>query len=373
MAPVAVAHDAHRMNVNAAPASVPADALGTGRSARDLQAALDLRDPGGVLSVYFDHAGRSGSAARDPGRPLAPLVAAARADGHAGVVAVEERIAAVDGWRRARPGTRGVAVFVGVASGRTIEVPLPVAVAPCAAFDQLAHVRGVLDALHRARPAGVVTASAARLAVFEARAGTLVELGAVDLASADRIWRRRRGRRAAPSAPTRQPGPSPDRHARRRDGRLATAAADFGARVAAHAPRRQWDLVVATGNPRLLAAIARRFPAWRTPLIEATAPLRFGEPSALAAAASGEIARIRSSWSSDLITDIVEHPATIWGAEPVMAALERRRVERIVIAADLDANTAERLIRQGLATGAERTLADGGALGPISVAARPRW
>jgi hypothetical protein len=80
----------------------------------------------------------------------------------------------------------------------------------------------------------------------------------------------------------------------------------------------------------------------------------------------------RTRWSSDLIDDIVEHPATIWGVQPVMAALQRGRVKRIVIADDLDANTADRLIRHAVASAAELTLADAGALGPLGVAARPR-
>jgi hypothetical protein len=56
-----------------------------------------------------------------------------------------------------------------------------------------------------------------------------------------------------------------------------------------------------------------------------------------------------------------------------MAALQRRRVGRIVIAGDVDANIAERLIRRAVATRAELTLAGAGALGPLGVAAQSRW
>jgi hypothetical protein len=69
---------------------------------------------------------------------------------------------------------------------------------------------------------------------------------------------------------------------------------------------------VATGNSRLLTVFARRFPVWRTPLIEAAAPLRLDDRSALAATTAAEIARTRAHWSSDLIADLVESPATIW-------------------------------------------------------------
>jgi hypothetical protein len=373
MAPATAADDAPAMSSNAASATLPTGGLATGHAGRDLKAALELRDPRGVLSVYIHDAGPRGSKLHDRTGPLRDLVAASRSDGIADLVALEERIAALDGRRRTHSRAPGLAVFAGVASGRTIEVPLPVAVESFAAFDDLAHVRGLLEALGRARPAGVVVASAARLAVLELRGRTLVELEAVDLAAADRIWRRRRGRRAAPSAPSRQPGPSPDRHARRRDQRLATAATNLGARVGTMAVVREWDLVVATGNSRLLAAFTRRFPAWRTPLIEVTAPLRVDDRSVLAAATAAEIAGIRARWANDLIADLVEDPGIVWGSHPVAAALERGRIQRIAIAADVDAEIAERLIRLAIASGAELTLADAGALGPPGVAARPRW
>jgi hypothetical protein len=186
MARATAADEAPAMSSNAASATLPTGGLATGHAARYLKAALELRDPRGVLSVYIDDAGPRGSKLHDRTGPLRHLVAASRADGIADLVALEERIAALDGRRPTRSRTLGLAVFAGVASGRTIEVPLPVAVEPFAAFDHLAHVRGLLEALGRARPAGVVAASAARLAVLELRGRTLVELEAVDLAAAGR-------------------------------------------------------------------------------------------------------------------------------------------------------------------------------------------
>lgn len=55
-------------------------------------------------------------------------------------------------------------------------------------------------------------------------------------------------------------------------------------------------------------------------------------------------------------------------------ARERGRFQRIVIAGDLDAEIAERLIstrRRERSPGV--TVADADALGPLGVAARPRW
>jgi hypothetical protein len=71
--------------------------------------------------------------------------------------------------------------------------------------------------------------------------------------------------------------------------------------------------------------------------------------------------------------DIVESPATIWGVEPVLDALGGGRVDHVLIADDLAAESAERLIRRALATGAQLTLLDAGALGPLGVAGGPRW
>jgi hypothetical protein len=127
------------------------------------------------------------------------------------------------------------------------------------------------------------------------------------------------------------------------------------------------------GQLPLLAAFARRFPAWRTPLIEVTALLRLDDRSALATATAAEIAGIGIRCANDLIADLVEDPASVWGGQPVTAALERWRVQRIAIAGDVDADIAERLIRRAVASGAELTLADTGALRPLGVAARPRW
>ena len=81
MAPATAADDARRMNSNAASATLPADALGTGRSTCDLKAALDLRDSRGVLSAYINDAGPRGSELHDRHGPLGQLVVASQAYG----------------------------------------------------------------------------------------------------------------------------------------------------------------------------------------------------------------------------------------------------------------------------------------------------
>ena len=136
---------------------------------------------------------------------------------------------------------------------------------------------------------------------------------------------------------------------------------------------RDWDLVVTMGTQRLVAAFAGRFPSWRTPLIEVTAPVKPHDRSALIATVAGEIDRIRGSWETERIADLLGRPDTIWQAQPVLAALQRRRVERLAIADDFEANPAERLIRHALASGAALSFAGAGALGALGVAAKPRW
>ena len=74
-----------------------------------------------------------------------------------------------------------------------------------------------------------------------------------------------------------------------------------------------------------------------------------------------------------MAADIVESPATIWGVEPVLDALDGGRVHHVLIADDLAAGSAERLIRRALATGAQLRLLDAEALGPLGVAGGPRW
>jgi hypothetical protein len=373
MAPALVADHARAMRSNVASLSPPERVVAPDHLRRGLEGALELRDQRGVLSVYFS-AGHGVRPGRHDHAPLDRLVHASRADWPLpNVVALEKRVAGLDRIRLMRSATPGLAVFVGVASGRAVEVPLPVEVTPFTAYDHLAHVRPLLEASQRARPAGVVTASASRLAILEARGRRLVELEVIDLESALRRRRWRRGRPGAPSAPAPQPGPSRDLHARRRDEQLVAAAANLGARVGTEATLRGWDLVVTTGTRRLVAAFSRRFPAWRTPLIEVTAPPKLHDASALAPTVAGEIDAVRGRWTAQLIGDLVEQPDTIWQAQPVLAALQQRRVERLVIAGDLEADTAERLIRHALAGAVAVTIADAGALGPLPVAARPRW
>jgi hypothetical protein len=175
MAPATAADDARGMSSNAASATLAGCALGTGRAARDLKAALELHDPRGVLSVYIDDAGPRSLELHGRHGPLHHLVAGftSRWDSRPCCARGADRRArrtAAHVLGNARPrGARRVA------SGRTIEVPLSVAVAPFAAFDDPAQVPSIVDALHRARPA-VSSASAAHLAVLELRGRTLVEL-----------------------------------------------------------------------------------------------------------------------------------------------------------------------------------------------------
>jgi hypothetical protein len=64
-APATAGDDAPALSSNAASATLPAGGLATGHAARDLKAALELRDPRGVLSVYIDDAGPRGSKLHD--------------------------------------------------------------------------------------------------------------------------------------------------------------------------------------------------------------------------------------------------------------------------------------------------------------------
>jgi hypothetical protein len=152
--------------------------------------------------------------------------------------------------------------------------------------------------------------------------------------------------------------------------RLAAAFADH---VEAVARRRRWDVVVSTGNRRLMAAFARRFAGLQPELIELRPAMSRLSRRSLAEQAYEEAVAFRRERTLAMASDIVESPATIWGVEPVLGALASGRVDHVLIADDLPADSAERLIRRALGTGAQLTLLDGGALGPLGVAAGPRW
>jgi hypothetical protein len=335
-------------------------------------AAIELTDELGVLSVYLDERGaggdRSGRSAierllRESSRTWPPdgLPALQRS-----VAALERRLAGSrDGGARA--------FFAGIASQKTLEVPLPVGVEPYAAFDRVAHVRPLVRALDQARPAGLVVLNASRLAVLEVAGPALAELGAFDVAAAEDERRERRGGPGAPSAPARQPGNWRESHARLRRHRVDRLAAGFADHVDMLARLRQWDFVVSTGNHRLMAAFARRFAGRQPELVELSPAVSRLSRRSLAERAYDKAVAARRERTLAMVADIVESPATIWGVQPVLDALDRGRVHHVLIADDLEAASAERLIRRTLGSGAQLTLLDADALGPLGVAGGPRW
>jgi hypothetical protein len=336
-----------------------------------IAAATDLTDELGIVSVYLDAntAGAASSAGAierllDDSSPTPPPD---------DLPALERRLAALE--RRAAGWSDGHAraLFAAVGSSRTLEVPLAAPVEPYAAFDRIAHVRPLVSAVERARPAGLVVLNAARLAVFEISGPVLTELGAFDVAAAEDERRRRRGGPGASTGAARQPGNWRDRHARLRRQRVDQLAAGFADHVEAVARRRDWDVVVSTGSRRLMAAFARRFAGRQPELVELRPAVSRLSRRSLAEQAYDKALTFRRERTLAVANDIVESPATIWGVEPVVGALDSGRVNHVLIADDLPADGAERVIRRALATGAQVTLLDRGALGPLGVAAGPRW
>jgi Bacterial archaeo-eukaryotic release factor family 10 len=337
-----------------------------------IAAAMELTDALGVLSLYVDERGAAGG-------PLGRGAIERLLDESSvtwprnGLPALERGVAALESRLAASRDGRARALFAGIASGRTLEVPLPVSVEPYAAVDRLAHVRPLARALDRARPAGLVVLNASRLAVLEVTGPALAELGAFDVAAAEDERTRRRGARGAPSAPARQPGNWRDSHLRLRRHRVERLAAGFADHVKTVTRLRRWDLVVATGNRRLMAAFARRFAGREPELVTLSPAVSRLSRRSLAAQAYDKVVAFRRERTLAMVADIVESPATIWAVEPVLDALDGGRVHDVLIADDLEAESAERLIRRALATGAQLTLLDADALGPLGVAAGPRW
>jgi hypothetical protein len=136
---------------------------------------------------------------------------------------------------------------------------------------------------------------------------------------------------------------------------------------------RGWDVVVATGSRRLMAAFARRFAGRQPELVELQPSVSRRSRRSLAAQASDAVLSFRRARTLTMAGHIVESPATIWGVEPVLDALEAGRVQHLLVADDLPADSAERLIGRALATGAQLTMLDAGALGPLGAAGGPRW
>jgi Bacterial archaeo-eukaryotic release factor family 10 len=328
-------------------------------------AAIELIDEAGVVSAYVPAPPRADAIERllDETSPTPPD----------DLPALERSIAAMERRAAASSDGRARALFAGVGSGRTLEVALPVSVEPYASLDRLGHVRPLVDALDRARPAGLVVLNGARLSLHEITGPTLTELGAFDLAAAEDERRRRRGGPGAPNGTARQPGNWRDRHARLRRHHADRLAAGFADQVEAVARLREWDVVVSTGNRRLMAAFARRFAGRQAELVELGPAVSRLSRRSLAEQAHDRATAFRRERTLAMAADIVESPATIWGVTAALDALDGGRVDHVLIADDLPAESAERLIRRALDSGAQLTLLDAGALGPLGVAAGPRW
>jgi hypothetical protein len=219
----------------------------------------------------------------------------------------------------------------------------------------------------------VVVLSAARFELLETTGTGLTQLRAVAVAALEDRWLGRRGSPGAPGRSTRQPGDWRDRHARLRRRRVDRLAGGFADHVATVARLRGWDVVVSTGNRRLMAAFARRFAGRQPELVELRPATSRLPRRALAVRAYDAAAAFRRARTLAMAGDIVESPATIWGVEPVLDALAGGRVHHVLIAGDLPAESAERLIRRARDTGAQLTRLDAGALGPLGVAGGPRW
>jgi hypothetical protein len=172
---------------------------------------------------------------------------------------------------------------------------------------------------------------------------------------------------ARPGAPRRSCHPE---WGRQRVDRLAAGFADH---VDVLARLREWDVVVSTGSRRLMAAFARRFAGHPSELVELRPAVSRLSRRSLAEQAYHKVAALRRERTFAMVADIVEGPATIWGVEPMLDALDGGRIHHVLIADDLEASSAEQLIRRALGSGAQLTLLDAGALGPLGAAGGPRW
>lgn len=137
---------------------------------------IGFSDAQGVLSFY---AGHTPTQAADP-QPTAPIeirnqLRALRqrlADGDREIArAVEHRLGHLDGdldqLLDPRAPGRGRALFVGVASGETASVALPMPFRERVVLDDGAYVRPLVAALDEGRPAGIVVVSQRRARVLE--------------------------------------------------------------------------------------------------------------------------------------------------------------------------------------------------------------
>lgn len=149
---------------------------------------------------------------------------------------------------------RGRALFAALGGDDVRRVELQVPLPSRVVLEELAYVRPLVVALEEGRR-GVLVVSRSGMRVLELELGQTSELEAVEFAPSTDDWREMKGPAGANPALAQQTAPQRDRFARRLEDRYARFLASAARRIVSLAETRDWELVLASGDPRLVVPL----------------------------------------------------------------------------------------------------------------------
>lgn len=324
----------------------------------DIRAIDSIADPLGVVSVYVDR----------PDQASGRLV---RAVALAGELRRLEQDVARDGrdelaaayrdcLSRIRPALArmldgsapGRALFAPLQSEEVFEIRVGLPVGVTAALEPTAYVRPLVAAFDEGRPAGVMVAGATTAQLFEWRMGAVEEVGECRFAGTPARWRREGAPLAASLA---------------REVREISAA-------------RSWTRILVAGNGRLAHALARNGAPSGCDVSLVSRPVEGLRPRGIAAVVGSDLHVAQRRYERRLVERVVaaarSDRAAVLGAGDTLEALERRRVEHLLLDGERDyrwsgalagnadgwprRDPAEALIELALHAGADITPLEGG-------------
>ena len=257
---------------------------------------------------------------------------------------------------------------------------------------------------------GVLVVSRSGMRVLELELGQTSELEAVEFAPSTDDWREMKGPAGANPALAQQTAPQRDRFARRLEDRYARFLASAARRIVSLAETRDWELVLASGDPRLVVPLTEDLASSGIRAVSSERSLENLPLGDVAETVTPELRDTRKRQAAALVdqarSEALAGGAACLGLDETLYALGEGRVAHLVLDSErefrgssttdgrlvsegqrpagasphelkLEPNLAERMIERALETGARISSVNGPAAEVLSdsggVAALLRW
>jgi hypothetical protein len=233
-----------------------------------------------------------------------------------------------------QPG-RGRAMFVPLSNGEPRSITLQLPLRDRVVLQQRPYIRPLVGALAAGGAAGVGVVSRSGVRVHEWRCGVIEEMAWFGFRRDTSDWREMKGPAAANPALTQHTAPQRDRFARRLEERRAAFLRSTGKRLAQLAAARDWQLVLLTGDPRLVGPLHASLAVDARELVCAPWKLESLSQAQLAATVADELsaARLRGqvSLADRLRDEALAGGSVSLGLDETLRALEEGRVSHLLI------------------------------------------